>query len=59
MIACSWRLSGHAITRCHSWTKEGEVFPMVSVGDFTLEDNIFPGTPGDSLLYTSKELDKL
>ena len=39
--------------------KAGEVFPMVLVGDFTLEDNIFPGTPGDSLLYTSKELDKL
>ena len=39
--------------------KVGEVFPMVSVGDFALEDNIFPGTPGDSLLYTCKELDKL
>ena len=39
--------------------KAGEVFPMVLVGDFALEDNIFPGTPGDSLLYTSKELDKL
>ena len=39
--------------------KVGKVFPMVSVGDFTLEDNIFPRTPGDSLLYTSKELDKL
>ena len=39
--------------------KAGEIFPMVLVGDFALEDNIFPGTPGDSLLYTSKELDKL
>ena len=39
--------------------KVGEVFPMVSVGDFALEDNTFPRTPGDSLLYTSKELDKL
>ena len=39
--------------------KAGEVFPMVLAGDFALEDNIFPGTPGDSLLYTSKELDKL
>ena len=37
----------------------GEVFPMVSVGDFTLKDNIFPGSPGDSLLYTNAELDKL
>ena len=39
--------------------QSGEVFPMVLVGDFALEDNIFPRTPGDSLLYTSKELDKL
>ena len=38
--------------------KAGEVFPMVLVGDFALED-IFPRTPGDSLLYTSKEHDKL
>ena len=37
----------------------GEPFPLVPVGDFQLEDNIFPGTPGDSLLYTSKELMKL
>ena len=36
-----------------------EAFPMVSVGDFALEDNIFPGSPGDSLLYTHDELDKL
>ena len=32
---------------------------MVPVGDFALEDNIFPGSPGDSLLYTHEELDKL
>ena len=37
----------------------GEPFPLVPVGDFQLEDNIFPGTPGDSLLYTSEELTKL
>ena len=37
----------------------GEPFPLVPVGDFQLKDNIFPGTPGDSLLYTSKELMKL
>ena len=37
----------------------GEPFPLVPVGDFQLEDNIFPGTPSDSLLYTSKELMKL
>ena len=32
---------------------------MVSVGDFMLEDNIFPGSPGDSLLSTDTELDRL
>ena len=37
----------------------GEPFPLVPVGDFQLEDNIFPRTPGDSLLYTSEELTKL
>ena len=36
-----------------------EPFPLVPVGDFQLEDNIFPRTPGDSLLYTSEELTKL
>ena len=36
-----------------------EPFPLVPVGDFQLEDNIFPGTPGDSLQNTSKELMKL
>ena len=38
---------------------EGKVFPMVSIGDFTLEDKIFPGSPGDSLLYTDTEVVKL
>ena len=37
----------------------GEPFPLVPVGDFQLEDNIFPRTPGNSLLYTSKELMRL
>ena len=37
----------------------GEPFPLVPVGDFQLEDNIFPETLGDSLLYTSEELMKL
>ena len=49
---------------CNHWMplvdlSTGEPFPLVPVGDFQLEDNIFPGTPGDSLLYTSKELMKL
>ena len=37
----------------------GVPFPLVQVGDFQLEDNIFPRTPGDSLLYTNEELVKL
>ena len=58
------RLLPQVVRPCYHWAplmdlKVGEVFPMVSVGDLALEDNIFPGTPGDSLLYTSKKLDKL
>ena len=37
----------------------GEPFPLVLVGDFQFEDNIFPGMPGDSLLYNSDDLTKL
>ena len=37
----------------------GEPFPLVQVEDFQLEDNIFPGMPGDSLLYSSDDLTKL
>ena len=37
----------------------GEPFPMVPVGDFQLVDKIFPGMPGDSLLYNSDDLAKL
>ena len=37
----------------------GKPFPLVPVGSFQLEDNIFPGTPGDGLRYTSEELTKL
>ena len=34
-------------------------FPMVLVGDFSLEDKIFHGMAGDSLLFTGDELTKL
>ena len=34
-------------------------FPMVHVGDFNLKDKIFPGTPGDNLLFNGDELLKL
>ena len=34
-------------------------FPMVPVGDFNLKDKIFPGMPGDSLLFNGDELMKL
>ena len=37
----------------------GEPFPLVPVGDFQLEDNIFPRMPEDSLLYNSHDLAKL
>ena len=37
----------------------GDLFPLVLVGDFQLEDTIFPGMPGDSLLYNSEDLTKL
>ena len=37
--------------------KMGEVFPMVPVRDFALEDNIFPRSTSDSLLYTDAELE--
>ena len=39
----------------HTW----DLFPLVLVGDFQLEDTIFSGTPGDSLLYNSDDLPKL
>ena len=32
---------------------------MASVRDFTLDDQLFPGSPGDSLLYTDKEIAEL
>ena len=34
-------------------------FPMVPLGDFSLKDKIFPGAPGDSLLFNGDELAKL
>ena len=37
----------------------GDPFPLVLVGDFQLEDTIFPRMPGDSLLYNSEDLAKL
>ena len=37
----------------------GDPLPLVPVGDFQLEDTIFPGMPGDSLLYNSEDLAKL
>ena len=35
----------------------GEPYPMELVGDFRMRDPIFKGCYGDSLLYTSRELD--
>ena len=39
--------------------RTGDPFPLVPVGDFQLEDTIFPGMQGDSLLYNSEYLTKL
>ena len=38
---------------------EGVPYPMEVVGDFTLEDKIFPGILGDSLLFDGAELMRL
>ena len=37
----------------------GKPFPMVPVGNSSLVDKIFPGMPGDSLLFNGDELAKL
>ena len=38
---------------------EGVPYPMEAVGDFTLEDKIFPGILGDTLLFDSPKLVRL
>ena len=52
------------ITPCNHWGllidhNTGEPYPMATVGDFCLVDPIFPGSPGDSLLFKEDELDRL
>ena len=37
----------------------GKPYPMVPVGDFSLVDKIFPGSPVDSLLFSGEELARL
>ena len=37
----------------------GEPYPMAAVGDFCLVDSIFPGSPGDSLLFKEDDLTRL
>ena len=49
---------------CNHWVllvnlHMGEPFPLVPVGDFQLEDNIFPRMSGDSLLYNRDDHAKL
>ena len=34
-------------------------YPMVPIGDFSLVDKIFPGSPADSLLFNGEELARL
>ena len=36
-----------------------ELYPMATTGDFCLMDPIFPGSPGDSLLFKEDDLDRL
>ena len=38
---------------------EGVPYPMEVVGDLALEDKIFPGIPGDSLLFDGTKLARL
>ena len=49
---------------CNHWgllidNSSGKPYPMVPVGDFSLVDKIFPGSPADSLLFNGKELARL
>ena len=37
----------------------GELYPMATVGDFCLVDLLFPGSPGDSLLFKEDDLNRL
>ena len=37
----------------------GKPYPMVPVGDYSLVDKIFPGSPVDSLLFNGEELARL
>ena len=36
-----------------------EPYPMSTTGDFCLMDPLFPGSPGDSLLFKEDDLDRL
>ena len=53
------------ITQPHGYTKPlinastGEPYPMLPVRDFSLEDHLFPGCPGDSFVFKEDELDIL
>ena len=37
----------------------GEPYPMATAGDFCLIDPLFPGSPGDSLLFKEDDLNRL
>ena len=37
----------------------GEPYPMATAGDFCLKDPLFPGSPGDRLLFKEDDLDRL
>ena len=68
-VVIPWRVQySHLLPKitmpCNHWVPlidlhMGEPFSMVPVGDFQLVDKIFPGMPGDSLLYNNDDLAKL
>ena len=52
------------IVPCNHWGplidhNTGEPYPMATTGDFCLVDPIFPGSPGDSLLFKEDDLHRL
>ena len=52
------------VAPCNQWGllidhNTGEPYPMTATGDFCLMDPIFPGSPGDSLLFKEDNLTQL
>ena len=59
-----WTLFPEIITPRNHWGllidhNTGEPYPMAAMGDFCLMDPLFPGNPGDSLLFKEDDLNRL